>query len=329
MVVFGGFVRLTRSGLSMVEWNVVTGIIPPLSEQDWQETFEKYKQTPEFQKINKNMTVEEYKFIYYMEYFHRVLGRLAGMVLVVPMLVFLMTSIIPRQQAPIYLVIGLLFAMQGFMGWYMVSSGLVDNPHVSHYRLTAHLFFALLLLALCFWMALNNSFGSSANQQILSQTSTQSTLLMLFVGFVSVLLIQIAYGGFVAGLKAGHVSNTFPLMGGYLIPPGLFSSIGDIVSSSMTVHFIHRWFAFVVLIFSILLYYIVRKKNSPPIVQTGALTLMIAVGIQILLGIGVILFNVQIYVALTHQGFALVLFIVSLFTMHRLLYVEQKQPPQI
>lgn len=317
MVIFGGFVRLTRSGLSMVEWHVVIGVMPPIGEDTWQETFEKYRQTPEYQKINAGMTLQEYKSIYYREYIHRVLGRLTGLVFVVPLLIFLLTGTIPLQKSPVYLGIGLLFALQGFMGWYMVSSGFIDQPHVSHYRLTAHLLLALTLLALCFWIGLNNALGFSASKQLSGQS-------MLFtLGLIVVIIIQVSYGGLVAGLKAGYISNTFPLIFGYLIPPGLLSGVQpwpkNLVANSVTVHFLHRWFAFVVLIFAIAQCYMVRKRGYSRTIQISSVVIVVLTGIQILLGLWIIRWHVPVSLALIHQAAALMLFVVAFFIGHRLL----------
>lgn len=154
LVVYGGWVRLTRSGLSIVEWKVVTGVVPPLSAAAWESEFAKYRQTPEYQLVNYGMGLDEFKFIYYMEFGHRLLGRLAGLLFVAPLLYFLCRRAIPRAHIPAYLGIGLLFALQGLVGWLMVKSGLDDRPQVSHLRLTLHLCCALALLAACFWQAL-------------------------------------------------------------------------------------------------------------------------------------------------------------------------------
>ena len=159
MVVFGGYVRLTRSGLSIVEWNPVSGVIPPLGEAAWQQEFAKYQLTPEYQKVNKDMTLEGYKSIFYVEYIHRLIARFAGLVVVIPLFYFLWKGIIPWRKSAVYLAIALLFAFQGFLGWYMVSSGLREIPAVSHLRLTIHLLMALFLLALTLWMALNHRYG--------------------------------------------------------------------------------------------------------------------------------------------------------------------------
>lgn len=320
MVVFGGWVRLTRSGLSMVDWHVVTGVIPPIGEENWQATFENYQQTPEYQKINVGMTLHEYKLIYYREYFHRVLGRLVGLIYVVPLIIFLATGIIPPKKSGVYLLIGLLFALQGYIGWYMVSSGLLDAPHVSHYRLTLHLLLALLLLGLSFWVGLNHLRGTSPEIRV----SGKGAFLTVVIIFGLVVVLQIAYGGLVAGLKAGHVSDTFPLIFGYLIPPGLLSGVQpwvkNLVENAITVHFIHRWFAFVVLIFAIGMYFIAKRKEYSPAIQWSIITIIAITTVQILLGVGVIWWHVPISLALIHQAGALVLFSSIFFLAHRLLF---------
>ena len=195
--------RLTRSGLSIVEWNVITGVIPPLNEADWQSEFDKYKQSPEYQKINFDMPLEEFKFIYHMEFWHRFLGRIAGLSFVLPLLYFLRRGVIPRTSVPIYIGIGLLFALQGLIGWLMVKSGLDDRPSVSHIRLTFHLSGALILLATCLWQAFKHI--------IPHERKAHSTPLALpSVLFFAALYIQIAAGGLLAGLKAGHISDVSP-----------------------------------------------------------------------------------------------------------------------
>ena len=217
LVVYGGWVRLTRSGLSIVEWNVVTGVVPPLSAADWESEFAKYRQTPEYQLVNYGMELDEFKFIYYMEFGHRLLGRIAGLLFVLPLLYFLCRRAIPRAHIPAYLGIGLLFALQGLVGWLMVKSGLDDRPQVSHLRLTLHLCCALALLAACLWQALG--YLSSASEAWPVPRSVRRLCAWLFAA----ICLQIAAGGLVAGLKAGHLSDTFPKMFGVWIPAGLWS----------------------------------------------------------------------------------------------------------
>lgn len=318
MVIYGGYVRLTRSGLSIVEWQVVTGMIPPLTQDAWQAEFELYQQTPEYQKVNTGMSLDAYKSIYYREYIHRLLGRLTGLIYVVPLFIFLFKGIIPRHKRNIYLLIGLLFAAQGFMGWCMVQSGLIDQPAVSHYRLTSHLLIALLLLGLCFWNGLDHAIGAPAA----SRASTKSALFMLSLSLIAIIVIQISYGGLVAGLKAGYLSDTFPLIFGYLIPPGLLSMLQpwyiNLIDNMTTVHFVHRWLAFVVLTVAGVLYFCGKKERCPPSVQKGALAEVALVTLQILLGLGVIIWHIPVWIALIHQVTAFILFVVALYINHRL-----------
>jgi len=159
LIVFGGFVRLTRSGLSIVEWDPVTGVLPPIGQQAWKQEFAKYQESPEFQKVNQSMNLDGFKRIFFIEWFHRLVARLAGLVYAIPVFYFLIKGMIPRQEFGIYVVMGLLFIGQAFMGWFMVASGLVDRPSVSHFRLTLHLLLALALLAMSLWVALGHRFG--------------------------------------------------------------------------------------------------------------------------------------------------------------------------
>jgi len=320
LVVFGGWVRLTRSGLSMVEWKIVVGSMPPISETDWQEAFFKYQQTPEFKIINETMTLDEYKFIYYNEYIHRMLGRFTGLLYVLPLFYFLYRRRITWRKSGIYLAIGLGFAGQGYLGWYMVSSGLVDIPAVSHYRLTAHLVTALSLLGLTFWAALNNVYGSNRPQNPAERTIPKKMANFLVV----VLLIQISYGGLVAGLKAGHASSTWPLMYGRLLPLDILNSMEpwwhNLIESPPAVHYVHRWFAFAVLLVAIWLYTIVKNRNLLPPTLKGSKLMIWLVVIQISFGVSVIWFHVPLILALTHQGIAISLLLVAIFLNHRLYF---------
>ena len=313
LVVFGGFVRLTRSGLSIVEWNPISGSIPPVGQQAWEQEFAKYQQTPEYIKVNTSMTLEEYKYIFYIEWIHRNLARFAGVVYAIPVFYFLLTKQIPFREFGIYFGMGLLFIAQAVAGWVMVASGLVDRPSVSHFNLTIHLLLALSLLGLSLWTALGHKYGFPDS----AKRAKWSTPSKLAVAFLVLLLIQISYGGFTAGLKAGHVSDTWPLMFGKLIPPNLFSSIFNIFESPITIVFIHRWFAFVVLAAVIYVYYVVRKNNYPPDLRRGLQWLVAAVALQIMLGILTILSYVNIAVALLHQAGALALFALTIYFIHR------------
>lgn len=314
LVVFGGFVRLTRSGLSITEWNPVSGTLPPLSESAWQDEFAKYQQTPEFKQINFNMDLAEYKYIFYIEWFHRFIARLAGLVYAIPVFYFLFTKQIPLQEFGIYFVMGMLFLAQAFAGWVMVASGLNDRPSVSHFNLTIHLLLALALFGLSLWTAFGHRYGF-LNTSTKIKWSLPSKL--AFVSFI-LLIIQIAYGGMTAGLKAGHVSDTWPLMFGKLIPPNLFSSWINLLEVPQTIVFFHRWFAFVGLIAVPAVYFAAKKQNYPPDILKGLLWLTGAVALQITLGVLTILSYVNIVVALVHQANALLLFALGVYFIHRL-----------
>ena len=313
LVVFGGFVRLTRSGLSIVEWNPINGTIPPFSQHAWEQEFAKYQETPEYKLINAGMTLEEYKFIFYMEWFHRFIARFAGLVYAIPIFYFLFRKIISFKEFGIYFAMGLLFIAQAAAGWVMVASGLVGRPSVSHFNLTIHLLLALTLLGLSFWTALGHKYGfPDSTKKVKWSLSSKLTVI-----FLALLLIQISYGGFTAGLKAGHVSDTWPLMFGKLIPPNLFNSLINIFETPQTIVFIHRWFAFVVLAAVIYIYYIVRKTNYQSDIYTGWQWLVAAVSLQIILGILTILSYVNIVVALLHQAGAITLFVLTVYFIHR------------
>ena len=317
LVVFGGFVRLTRSGLSIVEWNPISGSMPPIGQQAWQDEFAKYQLTPEYIKVNSSMTLEEYKFIFYMEWIHRNIARLAGTVYALPVFYFLIRKTIPWKEFGIYFAMGLLFIAQAIMGWVMVSSGLINRPSVSHLDLTAHLLLALSLFGLALWTAFGHKYGFSEKVK----WSTPSKLAVTFLG---ILLIQISYGGFTAGLKAGHVSDTWPLMFGRLIPPNLFSSLINIIESPQTIVFIHRWFAFVVLAAVIYVYYVVRKNNYQNDLFKGFKWLILAVSLQIILGILTIISYVNIVIALMHQAGAIALFALTIYFIHRFRALDAK-----
>ncbi|MCE9644771.1 MAG: COX15/CtaA family protein [Chloroflexi bacterium] len=321
LVVFGGFVRLTRSGLSIVEWNPISGAMPPIGQQAWQDEFFKYQQTPEFIKINPGMTLEEYKYIFYMEWVHRFIARMAGLFYAIPVFYFLFRKRIPFKEFGIYFVMGVLFIMQAIAGWIMVASGLVDRPSVSHFNLTIHLLLALTLLGLSFWTALGHKFGFPDSSRK-TKWSTSSKLAVVFLG---ILVIQISYGGFTAGLKAGHVSDTWPLMFGRLIPPNLFNSFLNIFEAPQTIVFIHRWFAFVVLAAVIYVYYMARRNNYQSDLFQGLQWFIGAVSIQIILGILTILSYVNIVIALLHQAGAIALFALAIYFIHRFRALDANQ----
>lgn len=298
MIFVGGYTRLTDSGLSMTDWKPVTGILPPLTENAWQEEFAKYKQSPEFIKINNDFTISEFKEIFWIEFIHRILGRITGIVIIVPFILLYFTN--QLRKTAIYLAMCMMVIFQGLMGWYMVKSGLVDNPHVSHYRLGAHLITAIILYGIILW-ELFNLFSKSKDSinsysiKIIARIS----LLLLFV--------QIFLGAMVAGLDAGLIYNEFPYMGETFIPSE-FSTSSTIFNDPASVQFIHRCFAYLVLIFSLFLAYKISHSN-PKL----SLTLIAATITQVILGILTILYVVPIFLALAHQLFAVLYFSIILY----------------
>ena len=321
LVVFGGFVRLTRSGLSITEWNPISGTVPPIGEKAWLEEFAKYQQTPEFQQINSNMTLEEYKYIFYIEWIHRFIARMAGLVYAIPVFYFLFRKTIPFREFGIYFVMGLLFIAQAAAGWAMVASGLVDRPSVSHFNLTIHLLLALSLLGLSLWTAFGHKYGFP-DKNTKAKWSLPSKLAL--VSFI-LLIIQISYGSMTAGLKAGHVSDTWPLMFGRLIPSNLFNSWIDLFETPQTIVFIHRWFAFVVFIAVIAFYFAARKQNNSVEIENDLNWLLGLVIFQIMLGILTVVLHVQIAIALAHQTGALSIFALMIYFIHRLRAMDAMQ----
>ena len=313
LVVFGGFTRLTRSGLSIVEWNPINGTVPPMGQHQWEAEFEKYKESPEYQLVNSGMTLEGYKYIFYIEWFHRLVARLAGLFYALPVFYFLARKTIPFREFGIYFWMGILFVGQAVMGWLMVYSGLVDRPAVSHFRLTAHLLLALSLFSLAIWTATGHRLGFHNGEK----KAPWSLPSKLAVFSLAILVIQISYGGFTAGLKAGHVSSTWPLMMGKLFPPNLFNSWINIFETPQTIVFIHRWFAWLGILLVPFVYYLIKKQNYPADIQKGLLWLTGVVALQITLGILTVLMYVNIVIAIIHQANAIVLLGLAVYFIHR------------
>jgi cytochrome c oxidase assembly protein subunit 15 len=320
LIVFGGFVRLTRSGLSIVEWNPISGVFPPIGGQAWQEEFAKYQLTPEYLQINTGMTLPEYQFIFYIEWIHRLIARLAGLAYAIPAFYFLFRKAIPWREFGIYFLMGMLFISQAFAGWVMVASGLVDRPSVSHFNLTVHLLLALTLFGLAFWTALGHKYGFPES----TKKSAWSTPSKWAAAYFSILILQIAYGGMTAGLKAGHVSSTWPLMFGRLIPPNLFGSFINLFESPQTIVFIHRWLAWLVLIAAIVMVALARKQGYLGEIKNGLWLLIGAIVLQIALGVLTVLSFVNIVLALLHQATAIGLFALGVYFIHRFQALDSK-----
>ena len=298
MIFIGGFTRLTEAGLSITEWNPVSGILPPLNENSWNIEFGKYKNSPEYKNINFGMSLDEFKSIYLIEFIHRIAGRITGLLYIIPLLIFLLKGYIKPNEVGIYCIGLMLFLSQGVMGWYMVKSGLVFDPHVSHYRLAAHLLLAVLLYTLFFWQ-----FMKSKLDIVLFPAAVDVSLEKALCKFaIIVLLLQIVLGAFVAGLDAGLVYNQFPLMGEGFVPNEIKISTLSLSSFSdpVFVQFAHRMTAYllsvIIVIFCIKGWKIGNKKFS---LVLGCI--FMALVIQVLLGIVTLVYNVPIELALLHQ----------------------------
>jgi len=313
MVVLGGVTRLTGSGLSMVDWRPVVGWLPPLGDEQWQQSFELYQQSPEFQKVNSHMNVGDYKNIFWLEYLHRLLGRLIGIVFFVPFVVFAIRGYIRRHEWPKYLLMFVLGGLQGVLGWYMVKSGLVNDPHVSQYRLTAHLVAAFLIYAYMFWVALSLLYPR--------RDGTRHPWFGKTVGLTSLIAITIVSGGFVAGLKAGKIYNTFPMMGTHWVPPGLSEldpAWRNLTENATTVQFDHRLLAVTTFLIIIVYWLRARKTSLPARTRTASNALLHTGILQVALGISTLVFSVPLILAVSHQAVAMLLCTVALTLLHSL-----------
>ncbi|MCB9641026.1 MAG: COX15/CtaA family protein [Myxococcales bacterium] len=316
MVVLGGVTRLTRSGLSMVTWHPVRGTLPPLNKQQWEAEFGRYKRSPEYHKVNRGMTLDDFKSIFWMEYIHRLWGRLIGLVFFVPFLIFLWLGWIRGRLIWECLLMFVGGGMQGLLGWYMVKSGLVNDPHVSQYRLVAHLSVAFLIYAYIFWTALRLWLPKEEPVYVAQDGASPEDLAGLrrfSLGLTLLIFVMVLSGGFVAGLKGGLMYNTFPKMGWYWIPPGLFYSAWAPFENPATAQFVHRIFAYVVT-FSVLWFWsrTLPFLVSPRFARARGL-LLLALLVQVSLGIATLLMFVPVSLGTLHQTGALCLFTASLY----------------
>jgi cytochrome c oxidase assembly protein subunit 15 len=306
MVVVGGVTRLTESGLSIVEWQPLVGALPPLSQADWEVLFAKYRATPQFKQVFTDIGLEGFKSLFWWEYLHRLLGRTIGLVFLLPFLFFYLRKKLSNPLAWKLAGVFVLGGMQGAMGWYMVKSGLVDDPRVSHFRLTAHLGLALLIFSLEFWLAL----GLLKEK---AQAKVNPTALLI----VGVVFLMALSGGFVAGLRAGHAYNTFPLMNGELIPPEAFMLEPwwrNFFWNVATVQLVHRAFFWLLLVLVPLLWWQLRRTRA----KIAAHHLLAMFLIQAALGITTLLLVVPIPLAAAHQAGAVLLLAAALWTAQRL-----------
>ena len=297
----------------MVDWRPIMGWLPPLSDSEWQRTFEMYQQSPEFQKINSHMDVSAFKGIFWLEFLHRLLGRAIGLVFAIPLVYFLIRGYITTREWPKYLLMFVLGGLQGVLGWYMVRSGLVDNPHVSQYRLTAHLLAAFLIYAYMFWVAMSLLFPQTGNHRHPLYRKT-----VLLACLISVTIIS---GGFVAGLKAGLIYNTFPMMGSSWLPPGLAALDPfwrNLTENMTTVQFDHRLLAIATFVLIAMYWLRARKVEMPQRARPAANALLHTAVLQVALGISTLLLSVPVVLATAHQAVAMMLFTIGLFLVHSL-----------
>jgi len=320
IVVVGGVTRLTHSGLSITEWQPIVGTVPPLSDADWNEVFSKYQLTPEYQQVNKGMTLPEFRRIYWWEYGHRLLGRLVGVVFLVPFLWFLARRQIPSALGWGFAGIFALGAAQGALGWYMVKSGLVDDPRVSQFRLTAHLGLAFLIFAAMFWAAL--SLRSSRQAEHTGANALVASARRWAAAVACLVFVQVLSGAMVAGIHAGSAYNTFPLMNGAVVPAEILSldpAWKNLFYNMATVQFDHRLLALIVTLAVLLLWSRIARMPHPSLrVRVGTYGLLAMLAVQVTLGILTLVLVVPVPLAALHQAGALLLFAASLHLAHAL-----------
>ncbi len=299
MVFIGGITRLSGSGLSITKWKLVSGILPPLSHEAWIQEFDDYKVSPEFQKVNQDFDLREFKSIFWLEYIHRLIGRLVGLLFILPYIYFIWCGSFSKKKFLAFTFIGALFAAQGYMGWYMVKSGLVDDPHVSHFRLAAHLMIATLIFILIFWQKMCYSFDI----MLVASEVNICRLKRMFMGAIVLCMLQMFFGVLVAGTQAGLIYNTYPLMNGELIASEItldrlftFNALSDPV----TLQFIHRLLAIILLIYIITLSVACRNTQISKLKSLSTL-LIFSILVQLTLGILTLIYMVPISYAVSHQ----------------------------
>ena len=301
MVCVGGITRLTGSGLSMTDWKPILGTMPPMSQADWEERFAQYQATPQYQAINREMDLAGFKAIFLWEYLHRLLGRFIGIAFAVPYIVFLWQKRIGGRLAG-WLAVGfLLGGAQGLLGWYMVKSGLVNRPYVSHFRLAAHLSLAFFLFAYLWWIRL----GLRPAAHHRDPGSARGVPGWLAGAVCAVVVLQVVYGAFMAGLKAGYAYSTFPTMAGYWVPPGLMALDGGLVANLLNnvimVNFVHRGLGWILAGLAVVLAVMALKPSCPQGQRDWMLAIAFLTGIQFLLGALTVVFRVPVVLATLHQ----------------------------
>lgn len=310
MILVGGATRLTNAGLSITEWRPVSGAMPPMNDAAWLSEFEKYKQIPEFNAENPDMEISGFKFIYFMEWSHRQLGRFIGVMYLLPFLIFLGLGKIERGKGLRFFSILLLIGIQGAIGWWMVSSGLKDRVDVSQYRLATHLGMAFVILALLFWTWRDHSEGWPI-KDVAPKLKTRTTLLFLLV------FLQIIAGAFVAGTHAGLSYNTWPLMDGGLVPSGYFAMNpwwANMFENVASIQFNHRMLGYAVLIMGLWAWGSAKRQRETNVIRPAS-WLMGAILVQVVLGIVTLLKSVDLPFALAHQAGSIFVFLFAIWTL--------------
>ena len=310
MVVIGGITRLTESGLSITEWRPITGAIPPLSDGDWARAFELYQRTPEYRLVNgpAGMDLAAFQRIFFWEWLHRLMGRIVGLAFALPLVWFALKRSIPAGYGWKLFALLLLGAAQGALGWYMVLSGLAERTDVSHLRLSAHLLLAFAIMGALLWVALD------LRRLAAGGADRPSRLTPLSAAVLAILVVQILYGAWVAGLDAGQVANTWPLMHGRFVPDGIDWSLGAahaLTNDPFLVHFIHRWWAWVAVIALVIF-----ARRVRPLDRRASIAIHSAFGTQILLGVATVLTGVALGLAALHQAVAALLVAATVWGAH-------------
>ena len=310
MVVIGGITRLTESGLSITEWRPITGAIPPLSDADWERAFELYQRTPEYRQVNgpAGMDLAAFKLIFFWEWLHRLMGRIVGLAFALPLAWFALKRAIPRGYGWKLAGLLLLGAAQGALGWYMVMSGLADRTDVSHLRLSAHLLLAFAIMGALIWVALD------LRKLAVTGADRPARLTPLSGAVLAILAVQMLYGAWVAGLDAGQVANSWPLMNDRFLPDGIDWSLGAahaLTHDPFLVHFIHRWWAWVAAAALV-----VFARRIRPLDRRASITVHSAFGMQILLGIATVETGVALGLAVLHQAVAALLVAATVWGAH-------------
>ncbi|HBH05700.1 MAG TPA: heme A synthase [Flavobacteriales bacterium] len=300
----GGITRLTDSGLSMVDWNLIMGSVPPLSEEEWHESFEEYQKYPEFQAIHSHFTLTDFKRIFFWEYLHRMMGRFIGLVFIIPFIIFLIQRRISR---PLFFKLMILFglgAFQAFLGWFMVKSGLADQPRVSHFRLAAHLITAFITASYSFNLGLQ--LWNGTKKKLLISPGISRLVVFSFI----ILIVQIIYGAFVAGKDAGLVHNYWPHMNpGVLVAPQAFEMNPfylNLVENNSGIQFIHRYIGITLFLIILTLWFRTRKSGNSSLIRRINY-MLVMVFVQFALGVTTLIFHLPLFLAVLHQLGALIL----------------------